>query len=158
MQKRWWTRPSCQGFPLSLSARPQGALCLVGQCFVFLWILMHKSLSLKTDSWKQMIPYQQPQSLIWQSILAHFDILSVHKQKIALLVSCLSDHLVQRWPTSHKCSWSDYAEAWTSFRNWTGSTVWCWSVPMCGSQSGWSGRDISQLTGVWWVEKKSLFT
>lgn len=64
---------------------------------------------------------------------------------------CFSDHVVQRWPTSDKCSRGGYAEAWPGSGDWTGSTVWRWDLQMCSGQRGWSCWDIPQSAGVRWV-------
>lgn len=59
-----------------------------------------------------------------------------------------SYHLVQRWPTTDKCSGADHTEAWTAAGDGTGSVIWCWRIQMCSREHGWRCRDVPPSWGV----------
>lgn len=62
-----------------------------------------------------------------------------------------SYHLVQRWPTTDKCSGADHTEAWTAAGDRTGSVIWCWRIQMRSREHCWRRRDVPPSSGVRWV-------
>lgn len=76
-----------------------------------------------------------------------------------ILMSCIwcSYHLVQRWPTTDKCSGADHPEAWTAAGDRTGSVIWCWRIQMCSREHGWRCRDVPPSSGVQWVTLFPVF-